>query len=238
MNGGTLTLTNTIISNNTADAVEELGHTCGRGGGIKNVGDGVLSISDSTISDNFAQGHGAGIKGSCGGTITLVNCTISSNDSGGLGGGIYVMGSVALTHSTLADNSAVGRLRFGASPVTNSGGGVYLRSGVLDLTHTIIAGSSIGSEGSPGGDCAIGEEGQIGINENNLIEDGSCDSAFSGDPLLNTLADYGGSTPTRTLLPGSPALDAIPADQCGTPIDQRGIPRPQGTACDIGAVEQ
>ncbi len=41
------------------------------------------------------------------------------------------------------------------------------------------------------------------------------------------------------LLPGSPALDQIPAGMygCGTSItaDQRGVIRPQGNGCDIGA---
>jgi hypothetical protein len=55
------------------------------------------------------------------------------------------------------------------------------------------------------------------------------------DPLLGPLGDNGGPTDTR--LPGflSPALDA--AGGCsGT--DQRGVVRPQGTACDMGAVER
>jgi hypothetical protein len=53
-----------------------------------------------------------------------------------------------------------------------------------------------------------------------------------------------GSTTTKTnaLLPGSLAIDAIPPAACliaGVTIttDQRGIKRPQGSACDIGAYE-
>ncbi len=63
------------------------------------------------------------------------------------------------------------------------------------------------------------------------------------DPLLGPLADNGGPTPTQALLPGSPAIDGIPLADCvdafGDPIttDQRGVPRPQGAACDIGAYE-
>jgi hypothetical protein len=38
-------------------------------------------------------------------------------------------------------------------------------------------------------------------------------------------------------LSGSPVLDAIPAEQCALPTDQRGVARPQGAGCDIGAVE-
>nr|BBJ47930.1 hypothetical protein SAVMC3_05590 [Streptomyces avermitilis] len=51
---------------------------------------------------------------------------------------------------------------------------------------------------------------------------------------MGPLADNGGPTDTTALLPGSPALDA--ADGCPA-TDQRGVARPQGTACDIGAYE-
>ena len=56
------------------------------------------------------------------------------------------------------------------------------------------------------------------------------------DPLLGPLADNGGPTLTIALLPGSPAIDAgrvVP----GVTADQRGVPRPQGAAPDIGAFE-
>jgi hypothetical protein len=60
---------------------------------------------------------------------------------------------------------------------------------------------------------------------------------------LGELADNGGPTPTLLPGPGSIAINAIPAAECldadGAPLttDQRGISRPQGSACDIGAVE-
>ncbi|MGH2891287.1 MAG: choice-of-anchor Q domain-containing protein, partial [Solirubrobacteraceae bacterium] len=60
----------------------------------------------------------------------------------------------------------------------------------------------------------------------------------SADPMLGLLQDNGGPTETMALLPGSPALDAVPATGtvCKT-SDQRGVSRPQGAACDIGAYE-
>jgi hypothetical protein len=58
------------------------------------------------------------------------------------------------------------------------------------------------------------------------------------DPMLAALADNGGPTQTQALEPGSPAIDhgGTSANGC-PPTDQRGVTRPQGPACDIGAFE-
>ncbi|MEL7447880.1 MAG: choice-of-anchor Q domain-containing protein [Pseudomonadota bacterium] len=56
------------------------------------------------------------------------------------------------------------------------------------------------------------------------------------DPLLGPLQNNGGSTATHELLPGSPAIDAGSATCEAT--DQRGVARPDGPVCDIGAFEQ
>ena len=57
------------------------------------------------------------------------------------------------------------------------------------------------------------------------------------DPLLGPLADNGGST--KTLMPsvGSPAVDGGDDAMCAL-TDQRGVARPQGAHCDLGAVER
>ena len=57
------------------------------------------------------------------------------------------------------------------------------------------------------------------------------------DPMLGALTNNGGATQTLLPLAGSPLLDAIPPAVCGSNVDQRDITRPQGTGCDIGAVE-
>ncbi len=89
----------------------------------------------------------------------------------------------------------------------------------------------------------------------NLGDDGTCGLTDPTDlpntnPMLGPLQHNGGPTETHALLPGSPAIDAIPPADCrwdddgdpGTPevplaTDQRGVARPQGAGCDIGAVE-
>jgi hypothetical protein len=46
-----------------------------------------------------------------------------------------------------------------------------------------------------------------------------------------------GTTRTHALLPNSPAVNHIPAGSCVETEDQRGVHRPQGAGCDVGAYE-
>jgi hypothetical protein len=75
------------------------------------------------------------------------------------------------------------------------------------------------------------------------LEDGtSCGLTATGDlvvadAMLGPLQDNGGPTETHDLLPGSPAIDAGSMDCPPPDTDQRGVARPQGAGCDIGAVE-
>ena len=84
--------------------------------------------------------------------------------------------------------------------------------------------------------------GTIGTDTNNLADDGTCGSATNGNPNLGPLANNGGPTPTHALLEGSDAIDTADAGICAaSPVDgedQRGVSRPQGGGCDIGAYEK
>jgi CSLREA domain-containing protein len=218
--GAVLTITNSTLSGNM---------TGGPGGGIKN--DGTLTVTNSTFSDNSAGLSGGGIRNA--GTLTVTNSTFSGNiAASGSGGGIYVFsGTATVTNSTFSANQAA-----------SAGGGIYY-AGTLNYANTIIANSS-------GGDCA--GSGTLGTNTNNLVEDGSCSSGgtnfLSLDPNLGPLADNvptgynGGPTQTFALLTGSPAIDAGDNTVCDDDpgpnnLDQRGVDRPQGAYCDIGAYE-
>ena len=55
-------------------------------------------------------------------------------------------------------------------------------------------------------------------------------------PLLGPSDYYGGAAKSAALLPGSPAIDAANSDYCPA-TDQRGVARPQGSGCDMGAFE-
>ena len=54
--------------------------------------------------------------------------------------------------------------------------------------------------------------------------------------MLANLADNGGPTVTHASLDGSPVRDLGQAGLC-LPVDQRGVARPAGAACDAGAYE-
>jgi hypothetical protein len=116
------------------------------------------------------------------------------------------------------------------------GGGVDNNGGTLNFTNTIISGSSAGS-----GDCL--NNGTIGTNSHNLVQDGSCSPAVSGNPVLGPLQNNGGPTFTHALLAGSPAKDAGDDAVLGSPFflttDQRGpgFPRMACAHVDIGAYE-
>jgi PKD repeat protein len=187
------------------------------GGGIFNAGS--LALYRSTLSGNQApNGQGGGLYN--GSSTELENVTLEGNSALDGGGGLYNDGALTLRNVTLANNQA------------DSGGGLYQAAGkTASMVDTLIAGSQ-------GGDCA--SLGTFTANQNNLVQDGSCSAALSGDPLLAELGDYGGATPTAALLRGSPAIDAGENASCAAE-DQRGVVRPvyggSSLTCDIGAYE-
>ena len=228
-NLGILMLNNSSIKGNYTDA----------GGGIANSGTAI--VTNSTISDN--RGVGGGIHNS--GVLNLVNSTVSHNRSRLAGGGIYNRESVTLTNSTISNNEAWwegtgfynngGTANITASTIKDNTGRVDFASvhndgSTVTLTNTIIANRT--------GDSCSGSVTSLG---HNLDTDGTCGLSATGDlsntdPLLGPLQDNGGPTFTHALLPDSPAIDA--GDDASCPdTDQRGVARPQGAACDIGAYE-
>jgi hypothetical protein len=112
-------------------------------------------------------------------------------------------------------------------PGADATGGAMRTGPGVTLANSIVAGNALLSCGA-----AVGDGGH-----NIAVPDGSCPGARV-DPLLAPLAANGGPTRTQALRAGSPAIDRVPATGAGCPsIDQRGIARPQGRACDAGAFE-
>jgi parallel beta-helix repeat protein/predicted outer membrane repeat protein len=185
------------------------------GGGLYNAGK--LTLHRNTVADNNASTFGGGIYVVSTGQLTMTNSTVSSNLAL-WGGGVANSGLSTVNNSTLSDNSA----SFGAGLRNNSSGELY-------LSNSIIANSQVGV------DCSNHDDGTItGIS--NLVETGNCSPKFSDDPLLETLADNGGLTWTQAIPIDSPATNNGNNATCEA-TDQRGVSRPQGGSCDIGAYE-
>lgn len=236
-NVGTLVMSDVTISGNTAaDA-----------GGILNAG--MLTLRNATVSGNDATRSGGGIVTLPGATTTLVNVTASGNHAGFIGGGLYQDASASdceaatlkMNNVTIADNHA-----------GSSGGGLSTRGvfcdGRLVLPPVSFSNTLIAANAAPyAPDCA----GIMTSAGYNLIAD-TTDCYVVGDATGNKLdataalaplQANGGAVETHALLPGSAALDA------GNPIgtgsaanaceltDARGMARPSGARCDIGAFE-
>ena len=69
---------------------------------------------------------------------------------------------------------------------------------------------------------------------NGVTDDESCPGSIFADAKLGGLANNTGPTNTHALPTGSPAIDT--GGSC-PPTDQRGVSRPQGAGCDVGAFE-
>jgi hypothetical protein len=241
-NSGALVISNTIISGNHAGSYCNANPCSAFGGGIYNGGT-LMIIKNSTLTGNSA------------GTA----CSTSLNCRVGVGGAFYTLGAtVTLNNSTVVGSSAyrcsgvcdgsggaivngAGNLAMNSGTVSgNSSGGLY-NSGTATLQNSIIANNSVTN-------CI----GAITSQGYNLSSDRSCPFSKSGDrnntnPVLGTLGNYGGPTPTIPLLAGSPAIDAGNPSGCTDghgnllKTDQRGAPRPDPEdkgGCDMGAFER
>lgn len=264
---GRATLTNSRIARNAGSGISVFNasvtltrSTVARnsavdGGGIASVA-GRVTIDHSTITNNSATGQGGGIFNTVSdpfrrqrGSVALTNSTVSGN-SAGFGAGISnapqrSAADITLTNSTVANNSA-----------TQEGGGIFQRGrepdedfAVLRLTNSLVAPNS-----APIGPDVLNSDAEAGFvfARFNLIGDGTGSGITNTDgnqvgnvppntspinPRLGPLADNGGPTRTHSLLVGSPAIDAASTPDCPA-TDQRGVPRPQGAACDIGSYER
>ena len=234
-NGGTLNIVNSLISENHGGfggGIQNLGtlhlrnsivinNTASEGAGILN--SGILTVSYSTFSGNTAGRGGAIISV---GSVYIRNSTFFGNSSGDEGGAILSYGLLDVKNSTFSNNSAV-----------TFGGGIYLGNGTFSLVNTILASSLSGA------DCYRDNNNvKLGSNINNLIEKNAsspnaCGTpAFTTDPKLGPLTNHGGPTQTMALLSGSLAINNGNDTNCPF-TDQRGVKRPQGAHCDIGAYE-
>jgi hypothetical protein len=251
-NAGNLTLDEDWITEGTASS----------GGGVSN-NTGTLLVERSLVSGNHASGGDSGAIQNHGSRVclrvacfpgqkavlTVEDSTIADNEATE-GAGIFSWSDaadgneVSVIDSTIVDNTTKGVI---GGPVAEPGAGLLVSDGTADVSGSIIALNDEAGETSVESNCAATGSGKIASLGYNLVDTSDCGFASTGD-LQEVSPDFvssssepqdnGGATNTFALEPTSVGVDAIPTSVgvCrGT--DQRGVTRPQGAGCDIGAVE-
>jgi CSLREA domain-containing protein len=264
--GGTMVITNSILTGNSAanggalnnaasaspnpvvpanltliNCIVSNNSSTSSGAAMQNFSTSQLHLRNTTVNNNTSSGTGIASAFQANGMVTITNSTFSGNSApAGTGGGVYYNGTTGLviTNSTLAGNSS------------NVGGGGLHRTGttaIANVRNSIIA-DNAGAATTPDVLGAITSQG------NNIVENVGTSTGWvmsdqqNVDPLLAPLGFYGGFGMTHYLLSTSPAINmgnnCVLDLSCGVanpPVavttDERGVGRPFGATVDIGAVE-
>jgi hypothetical protein len=170
--------------------------------------------------------------------MTAVNVTFTDNVARTTHGGSVEAGglsfgsnnpTITLTNATLSGNTVAGGTGGDAE-----GGDAALGGSNTNVENTIVSAGTA----NPGFENCVGAPTSLGGNLDSLDQ---CNFHTKGDqvntdPLLGALLDNGGPVATMALDPGSPAIDAGLNSGCPA-TDARGVLRPAGMTCDIGAFE-
>jgi len=220
------------------------------GGGMRNQGeeDGVSSpsLTRVTFEGNSAATHGGGMYNAAwmGGTSspTLANVTFYGNASTEDGGAMFNDGVSGTSSPTLTN------VTFSVNHAFSDGGAIYnkdsLGAGIANptLTNVILWGDEADGSGNE-----VHNSLAVGTIDHSVVEGGcplgsTCTNLIETDPKLALLTDNGGETETMSLIWGSSAIDTGDDTACAAApvngLDQRGVTRPQGPQCDMGAIER
>lgn len=208
-------MTNSIISGNTTEAVGD------RGGALA-LQEGTNTITGCSIINNtISGGAGAGTDGSgvmiadASSSLTLTNCTISGNTSNGTGAGVAIdnASSCSIINCTIVNNTS-----------NNESGGGLKAATAVTVTNTIIANNAAASGGND-----VQSSATI-TQTTSLVEDcgGTCPSwSYTSDPNLSLIATCGSpglsyydpQSPSDAINTGTAPGGGIPAtDICGTAV--------------------
>lgn len=210
-----ITIADTLFVNNHA-------WSDSNGGAIFNRG--TMSISSSTFKENDAQGRfgwGGAILNTQDGALTVINTTFNHNTAGHSGGAIRndVKGKTTIQFSTFVENNT-----------GVWGGALYVEGGELNVSSSLFSRNLANGTAN---DCGQTKTLAAIKADHNLSKFGCGETAATG---VATLGNNGGLTQTVAVAANSNAIDA--AGECpSSAIDQRGVTRPQGEGCDIGAFE-
>jgi predicted outer membrane repeat protein len=227
-----------IISLNRVRLLE---NSAQNGGALYNGSGGQVEIVASSLKDNRAVGAGGAIFNSQGAINLIKSSLVGNRASDGAGAWLSLGSFMQITNSTISANRDSNR----GAGVMNSGGQLVIRfstifnnaphSGLFVLDGDTLVDNSIVA-GNQGGNCS----GEITSEGHNLKGDDTCGSLAEGDIIESDAGLSGlvpaGSTYHHPLELDSPAIDAGANLNCPDD-DQGGHSRPQGEACDIGAIE-
>jgi predicted outer membrane repeat protein len=232
------TLSNVTFTNNSALS----------GGGMYNVSSGNPILTNATFAGNSAVGNGGGVRNS--GSSPTINNAYFNNNTASFGGGMdNDTSSPTLSNVTFNSNSAANagggmnnwensspvliNVTFsGNSAVAGGGGGISNNSANPDIKNSILWGNTATIDPQINN---ISSSTPV-ITYSDIQGGYAGEGNINADPLLGILGTYGGSTQVFPLLPGSAAIDSGSNVTCAS-TDQRGISRPQGSHCDMGAFE-
>jgi hypothetical protein len=264
---GSLALTRSEVSNSMAIYDVDLPTSSGAGGGGLFAGDatiqfstitgnlastegggvlvgGNLTVLSSTVAYNVAS-FGAGIADHTTANLVVTNSTVSNNLAA-LCSGIYAGGvaqtavtgsTLTLSNSTVALNQSQMYVYNGksfAAGVCASSAGAQIRSSILS-NNVIQSSTPQPSDLSADGGAITGDHDLI---QTTVTGTAPPTGTLTGDPMLQALADNGGTTQTLALRTGSAAIGVgsnplrLSSDQRGT-----GYARMTKEKTDIGAYQ-
>ena len=191
---------------------------------------GSVSLTNCTFTGNTATGGTGGNAGSSAG-----------NGGYGQGGTIFTRDSaITVNNSTIANGTVIAGPKGAGSGGSNGGadtGGLYVwqdtGTSTASLSNNIFSGSVNGVEVTITAATATGSLNLIRSNAN--VPPGLILS--TADPKFGALGSNGGLTQTIGFAPTSPARDTGNCSGGTISVDQRGLARPNGAACDLGAFE-
>ncbi len=170
----------------------------------------ILTVTNSTISQNIADLDGAGIRNDIGPMLVL-DSTVSQNNAGRFGGGIYnAFGTLTVNRSTIFGNNAAtdgggilntGNLALINSTISqnnanNNGGGIYNHQNVANVYNTSIVFNGADADADPGGGSAGGvfnndANGATFNLRNTLVAGNNVQGAPVYDDCTGTLNSFG-----------------------------------------------
>jgi hypothetical protein len=222
------TLRNLVFRGNAASVTGS-----GGGGGMlclgQNQGKCGATLENVAFVGNAAGLGGAAMANVAGegsvATPSLRNVTFTDNSAEQIDSAFLNLGG----YGGIAD-STLTNVTFGSNAIAIASFGTATSN--MTLANAIVWGSASGMVFAQGGTMTI---------SHSIVQGGcpvgvTCTDMIAGDPMLGALQDAGGAAPVMLPGTGSVALDAV---ACATApaTDQRGIARPQGAGCDVGAVE-